>query len=94
MSKERELLQALKDSIEADPYQAADVSQEVASQGAAAAQHSASSAGALDLNSALDFFATMGSSMANDPMFYLKVTGVLILTVIIIMVATEMIAGS
>lgn len=94
MSKERELLEALKESAAYDPYTDADVAVEAASQGAGAAQQAAQGAGSGDLYAVMDFFATMGNSMVADPLFYLKVLGILVLTVIIVMVAAEMIAGS
>ena len=48
----------------------------------------------MDVYEVLDFFATVGNSVVADPLFYVKVLGIIVLTVIIIMVATEMIAGS
>ena len=94
MSKERELLEALKESAANDPYVDPNAATDAAQQTANATQQAAQNGGPMDVVDMLDFFATMGNSMAADPVFYLKTLGVLILTVIIIMLAFELIAGS
>ena len=95
MSKERELLKALKDSVEQDPYNSAEVAKEATEQVATAGPSGASSSVAdMDLAGALDFFNAMGSSMVDDPLFYVKLMGVVILGVIILLVAFELIVGS
>lgn len=95
MSKERELLNALKKSVENDPYATgAESAKEAAETAPAAADSAATTAADFDMNSLLDFFNTMGSSMIDDPLFYLKITGLIIIAVIIVVVAFEMIIGS
>ncbi len=94
MSKERELLEALKESTANDPYVDPDAAIEATQQAANAAQQAAPGGQSMDVYEVLDFFATVGNSVVADPLFYVKVLGIIVLTVIIIMVATEMIAGS
>lgn len=95
MSRERELLNALKESVANDPYATGgEGSKEAAEAAPAAADSAANTAAEFDMNSLLDFFNTMGTSMIDDPLFYLKITGLIIIAVIILVVAFEMIIGS
>ena len=79
MSKERDLLDAMRESL----------------QGGAASE-AASTTGAADattgLASAWDMVSGLAYSMAGDPLFYVKVLGILILTVVIITISVELIA--
>jgi hypothetical protein len=93
MSKERELLEALKESIKQDPYApGAELAKESAQQ--SADPQAMSGASALDLNNLMDFFGTMGTSMVDDPMFYVKIAGLLVIAILILVVAFELIIGS
>lgn len=90
MSRERELIQEMKDSLAAS-----DAASESLQNGAAAGtQASADAAQGLDVGVILDSLASVGGSMVGDPLFYLKAGAVLVLTVMIIMLAFELIAGS
>ena len=48
----------------------------------------------LDFGSAMTFFADLANSMVADPLFYLKVVGIIVLAVIILGLSYELIAGS
>lgn len=96
MSKERELLKALKESIEKDPYNSGVPPEAVdagSGQAAAVVDTAGGAGSSFDLASFLDFFNAMGASMVDDPLFYVKILGLLILGVIILMVAFELILG-
>jgi len=83
MSKERELLESMKASLNEGSSAAATAT-------ADAGNASGVSSG---LDSALDFTLAFASSLASDPIFYVKVLGVLGLTVLIIMVSIELVSG-
>jgi hypothetical protein len=84
MDKEMQLLESLKASLAGGSASAASSSSagSVASSGAGA-----------DLQSAIDFTVAVATSVANNPLFYLKLVGVLALTVLIIMISVELVSG-
>lgn len=83
MSKERELLEALRNSIDSG----ATLPPPPAGGGAAAA-----SSGSSGLTSVLDFMNALFTSMTTDPVFYLKAGAIMILTVVIIVFALQLVA--
>ncbi len=91
MSRERELIQQMKESL-AESEAPAEALQQGSQTAAPAAD--AAAAGSIDIAAIFDTLGTVGGSMVGDPLFYLKAGGVLILTVMIIMLAFELIAGS
>ncbi|MCB0324313.1 MAG: hypothetical protein KDD69_12105 [Bdellovibrionales bacterium] len=90
MSKERELLNQLKESIVHS-----DAGGQAANAAGGAAQSGAAQQTAdVDFASVFDSLNSLGASMVGDPIFYLKAVAVLVLTVMIIMVAFQLIAGN
>ena len=83
MSKERDLLNAMRDSLQDGGAEAAV---------AGAQNQEAADAAGTTLASAWDMTTQIASSMASDPIFYVKVLAVLILTVMIITISIELIA--
>jgi hypothetical protein len=80
MSKERDLIESMRNSLSGAPDALPGIPISSKSQN-------------IDLGSGMEIISNILSSMVNDPVFYVKILGLLVITVIIIMVSFEMIAS-
>ncbi len=80
MSKERDLIESMRNSLSGAPDALPGIP-------------ISSSPKSIDLGSGMEIISNILSSMVNDPIFYVKILGLLVITVVIVMVSFEMIAS-
>jgi hypothetical protein len=80
MSKEKDLIESMRNSLSGAP----DALPGIPVSGKATN---------IDLGNGMEIITNIVSSMVNDPIFYVKILGLLVITVVIVMVSFEMIAS-
>lgn len=97
MSKERELLEALKRSTESEALNNGSGAVEVLDglgQATNGAVTQAAHSSGYDMFSALNLAGDMATSFMGDPLFYMKAVGVLIVALVIVTYSVELIFGN
>lgn len=98
MSRERELLEALKRSTDSDILNGAQAAPEVADGVSnathAAVTHAGHAAGGYDLGSVLNVTGDIATSFMADPLFYMKAVGILLIGLVILSYSVDLIFGN